>query len=51
MPEQPAPVPVQPRMTPAVDMGTLEDLGLAEPQPEPSPEPPPPPLDGYDTTA
>ncbi|MFC5144307.1 hypothetical protein [Streptomyces aureoversilis] len=43
--EQPAPVPVPPRSPPAADLGTLEDLGWADPPPVPSPEPPAPPLD------
>ncbi|MEV7466097.1 hypothetical protein AB0O20_06230 [Streptomyces kronopolitis] len=48
MPEQPAPVPIQPRVDESAgDLDTLVDLGLAEPPPEPSPEPPPPP--GADT--
>ncbi|MFI8942776.1 hypothetical protein [Streptomyces syringium] len=50
MPDQLVPVPARPRTPPGADLGTLEDLGWAEPPPEPSPEPPAPPLDGYDTT-
>jgi hypothetical protein len=41
----PAPRPVTPRPDPAgADLGSLVELGLAEPQPEPSSEPPPPPV-------
>lgn len=44
MPEQPEPRPVTPRPpTAGADLGSLVDMGLAEPPPEPSPEPPPPP--------
>lgn len=43
MPDQPAPVPVTPVVDEsAADLGTLEDMGVVEPQPTPSPEPPPP---------
>lgn len=39
------PQPVEPRPDPAgADLGSLVELGLAEPPPEPSPEPPPPPV-------
>jgi hypothetical protein len=49
-PDQPAPVPAQPRIDPAAaDLGTMVELGLAPEQPEP-PEPDPahddPPQDG-----
>jgi len=44
MPEQPAPRPMRPRPdTGGADLGSLVEMGLAEPPPEPSPEPPPPP--------
>ncbi|MFJ3950340.1 hypothetical protein ACIPXV_09745 [Streptomyces libani] len=52
MSEQPAPVPVQSRTDEAAaDLGSLVDLGMAEPPPEPSPEPPPPPVQTFDTPA
>src|SRR5438874_12503993 len=45
MPDQPAPVPVTPRGDEsAAGLGTLEDMGIVEPQSAPSPEPPQPPV-------
>lgn len=51
MPDQPAPQPVPVTPTPddtAADLGTLEDMGVVDPQPTPSPEPPPPPTQTLD---